>query len=258
MATMRIRHLMVLVVYVAVALGWMLPSIRWPGPDRGVLIYTSILLAPAMLAALSVFILLPGPHRDWLTCFFCTLQIAFGVLLLSAPGLFVFGTWLYWNQRPRGLERPDLGFLSLFLILGLMNWVTVFRFARYLVLRRCPHCQRTSLVASALQSRPRGGRYYRCGVCDHDARISGDQLSRRCPNCGKHTLIVKRYSFHWCLKCPARVKRLPRRPWEDAPTPSDDGFYWLWTPAASLRSVRGRVTGGSRAESAERSSSARG
>ncbi len=210
------------------------------GPERGVLLFVSVLLAPTLFAVLSVFILLPGPHRDWLTAFFATLQVAFAATLCSAPALWIL--WLRWNVRPIHLTRPEWLLLAMTIAWAVCLWVPVFRLAKYLTLAQCPCCQQMNLVNAALQHRRLAeGRYFRCGVCDAEALLNVSQYSQGCPRCGKHTLINMEYSFRWCLNCGTRCKRLRRRSWVDATAPQDDHFYWLWTPAAWLRFGRHRI-----------------
>jgi hypothetical protein len=97
MARLRIRHIMVLVVYVAVVLAWFLTALNATGPDRGALVFYSVLFVPALLAAVSACILPPGPLRFWLTAFFVTSQFVFGACLASAVTFIVL--WAILNNR---------------------------------------------------------------------------------------------------------------------------------------------------------------
>jgi ribosomal protein L37E len=78
MARFRIRHIMLLVVYVAVVPAWFLSALNTTGPERGVLVFCSVFFVPALLAAVSACILPPGPLRLWLTAFFVTSQFVKG------------------------------------------------------------------------------------------------------------------------------------------------------------------------------------
>ncbi len=177
MPQLKIRHLMILVVYVAVVLAWLIPGLRALGRWDGALVLLfSVLLVPTVLAVLSVVI-------------------------------------------------PS----------------------------ECPSCRRRALVHAAFQDyRLAARRYFRCGICDAETLLKKSQQNQGCPKCGKRTLLPRRYSFHWCLKCRTRRKRLRGGPWVDAPIPQDDHFYWLWTPATWLHPVLARAANQSHPEDIER------
>jgi hypothetical protein len=248
MPPLRIRHLMILVVYVAVVLAWLLAALRTTGSTNG--ISDSVLRAlfmPMVLAGLSALILRPGPHRDWITVFALTGQVIFLANWFTLPPLFLLYVLPALRKRSWNSQTWNVLIvtLSLCILVGILLLITE---ARWLIRRECPRCGRKKLLRAVFQRqrRPRTGRYYRCGVCDHHAKISRSQYTAGCPSCGKHTLLLEPYSFFWCLNCRARVRRLRGGPWEDATTPADDGFYWLWTPAALLRSVLDRMAQKSR------------
>src|SRR5690349_9725571 len=73
---LRIRHLMVLVVDAALALGLVVAALRTTGPERPLLVACAILVSPLLLACLSPLLLPPGPGRDWITVLWMTLPIA--------------------------------------------------------------------------------------------------------------------------------------------------------------------------------------
>ena len=63
-------------------------------------------------------------------------------------------------------------------------------------------------------------------------------IPRPCPECGRNALVhaamqrpgMRTYhDYFWCLNCCERYKRLRSGPWEQAWSPSDDRFYWLWS-----------------------------
>src|SRR5262245_35644850 len=67
---MRIRHLMLLILYAAIAIALAIPAVRARGSDRARVLLTSLSIGIAwVLASLSWLILRPGPHRDWVTAF---------------------------------------------------------------------------------------------------------------------------------------------------------------------------------------------
>jgi hypothetical protein len=240
MSRLRIQHLMILVVYVAVTLAWLVPSLRATGPNSGMVLFLSALLTPAVLALLSVLILRPGPYRGWLTAFFLALQLLLAACLFEVPA--VLFAVAYWYQAPIGITPRDWGFLLPIQIFAFFPWFYTFRFAKYAIPARCPGCRRLNLVSAPfLNPRRKDQLYFRCGVCDNESLVNMSQYAQGCPSCGNRTLIHKDYSFHWCLNCRTRWKRLPRRTWEDASAPVDDGFYWLHTRAASLGLFLARV-----------------
>jgi ribosomal protein L37AE/L43A len=246
MPALRIRHLMIVVVYVAVVLAWVLAALRTTGSTNGIAdSLLRVLFIPMGLAGLSVLILRPGPHRDWITAFALTGQVVFLVNWFTLPPLLFLFLLPALRKATSNTQMwgEFVAMLAICILVGILLATALIAEARWLIRRECPRCGRKRLLRALFQNlrRPRTGRYYRCGVCDHHAKISRSQYAKGCPSCGKHTLLREAYSFYWCLNCRARLKRLRGGPWEDAPTPADDGFYWLWTPAAWLRSVRDRI-----------------
>jgi hypothetical protein len=88
MPGLRIRHLMIVIVYVAVVLAWVQAALRTTGATNGIrdsLLH--VLFMPMMLAGISALILRPGPHRDWITAFALTGQVIFLVNWFTLPTL---------------------------------------------------------------------------------------------------------------------------------------------------------------------------
>ena len=256
MFSLRIRHLMIVVVYVAVALAWGLAAPRYIGGKDGLgFAAMHLVFTPVVLACLSALLLRPGPYRDRITVGMITVACILVLFYATIP-IFLL---LYFQPALR-TKVPELqtvpgvlNLLGLWSLSGACLLTVAIAWSRGLIRRDCPRCGCKKLLMAAFQDqrRQRSGHHYRCGVCDHEAEIPGSELGGGCPNCGRRTLIYKRHSFHWCLRCHARVKRFRHGPWEDAASPSDDGFYWLWTPAASLRWIGDRIRRNSRAEECE-------
>lgn len=64
MLRMRLRRLMLIVLYVAVILALMMPAIRTPWPENAAIIFVTAIAVPIAMAVLPALILRPGPHRD--------------------------------------------------------------------------------------------------------------------------------------------------------------------------------------------------
>ncbi len=251
MRPLKIRHLMILVVYVAVVLAWVLAALRTTGSTNGIRdSLLRVLFIPVVLAGLSALILRPGPHRDWVTAFALTGQFIFLVNWFTLPPLlFLYFLPAFRNATSNiQMWKEFVAILAICILVGLLLVTALIAEAKWLIRRECPRCGRKKLLRALfqIQRRQRTGRYYRCGVCDHHAKISRSQYMKGCPSCGKHTLLLEPYTYYWCLNCHARLKCLRGGRWEDAPTPADDGFYWLWTPAAWLRSRLDRLAQKSR------------
>ncbi len=90
MPPLKIRHLMILVVYVAVVLAWVLAALRTTGSTKGISdSLLRVLFIPMVLAGLSALILRPGPHRDWITAFALIGQVIFLFNGFTLPPLLV-------------------------------------------------------------------------------------------------------------------------------------------------------------------------
>jgi hypothetical protein len=252
MPRMTVRHMMIAVLYVAVALGMVMAVLRTTGPGRYMAWTAFALWLPMALAFLSAVLLRRGPWRQWLTfSFIAALFFAVGALLFAFPAVVV----LIFAGRG-GSPRPPVswphavpfGIGSLFFAAA----------ATYIVLdslipRFCPRCRRLALINSFGHGRLHRGKrlYLRCEICDHVARLpvveiafsrdrgrdpkkrlvspisplvaAGDRPA--CLACGRPTLRRVPYRFYWCLACGSRCKRDGHRPWDDAPSPADDDSY---------------------------------
>ena len=163
MQRMTIRHLMLLVLYVAVILTLITPAIRTPWPQNATILFFTVLMAPAAMSLFTVLILRPGPHRDWVAMFFLLMTYAalglmytIGILSGIAIPDTIAGTWkepINWGINWYG---------------GIAYWLGMIFVARhFLIPRQCPHCRRNTL----LQSFP-GNDTQRHGQQQEDERLA--------------------------------------------------------------------------------------
>ncbi len=242
---MRIRHLMIAVVYVAVTLILIMAAREAQGPLRFVIAPVFFLAIPFALATLSFLILPPGPRRDWI-CALLWVHAFAGLILLHAV-LFIPYFVQHQLLSSRGSDDRIVGFLNvvnsvIFMLVG--AWPMV-KLLRYLIPSHCPQCERKRLLNAAWFVVAGGKKrcdYFRCVDCDEDLVIKRSQYGRGCPQCGRPQIRRRPYSFYWCLNCRARVKRLPNASWEPVRSPEEDGFYSLWDSGDWLRLLVGRAT----------------
>ena len=205
---LKIRHLMILIVYTAVSLAAMTAAVNQPEPRLLHVVYASILL-PFVLSGLSLLILRPGPGRDWVVAFFWTIFHGLFAILMTASALLVL--WL------RGPVTPIIGmvwlgsisFFGCLLLLG--NAIRLGRL--YLIPTQCRRCGRKSLIRAALSHMASNWSLYyvRCGICDRKDHLDVSRIREGCPNCHRPTFILIRYRFYWCLNCHGRFKPFARR-----------------------------------------------
>jgi len=244
MLRIRLRHFLVLVLYVGVVVLLSLAvrdrlDSRHPADALKVL-----LCSPFLLGLFSVVVLRPGPHRDWVLAFFYTLTYTFMLLLCLCLPLAYILTGVSMSKPIGGTWREPITLaLSLFAGVFVLS-CAMFVGKSFLVPQRCPRCCRKALLRSAV---PLFGRivprfwHLRCGTCDCDALLNIHRLLQPCPSCGRETLYVKRYKSYWCLRCHARSKRLRRGDWEYAGLPEEDSYYLLWSLDGWIRTVYKRL-----------------
>ena len=257
---MRILHLMVLVLYAAIILALLTPAIRTSGTNQGAIWILTALGVPWAMAWLTRFLVLPGPHRDWVHALFMVLGTAVTAGLLTMSLMF---QGLAPPPRLAGTWAVPLAWTLLVMILA-GGWLSVIgSISSYLLPSRCPHCRRRRLIraipyaedrrrrrlagsaASPEESRKRRRSerfsFFRCGSCHSEALLSLAQARQGCPNCGRHPLCVVfrtkngvrlpwgpyRYTYYWCLACRRRSKSVLPGTWEDATNADDDAHYWL-------------------------------
>jgi hypothetical protein len=252
MLRMRIRHLMILVLYFAIAMAALVAVLRTPASGRVAAWFGLGFGLPLTFAGLSRILLGPGPHRDWIVAFFLVMTWVLAASLFAAP-LFVLA-FLH-VARP---SEWNAGVLFQSAIYALFFGIVAITFAtRRLIPTFCPRCGRRAVVGASGQEQLHRGQflYFRCWVCDRVSRLeiveiavaTGRGWSRfrekhlvsplswrvpaenrpACPACGRKALREVPYRFCWCLACGSRYKRARRQVWEDAGTPDDDAFYYL-------------------------------
>lgn len=228
MPRMRLRHLMVLIAYVAVALALVVAVMRVfeENETAGATAAAILLAIPWVPAGFCWFVLRRGPYRDWVVA----LHMAVGLTLLAGALaspflLFIVHALAPWARRPVGPSQ--LALTSAALPVGLVVWIGAFSlYRRNLKRLECPGCKRKQLVRSLKTSHK--AMSARCGACDEVFVLHPFRRGQACPKCARNTLFARSYAFHWCLSCGGRAKRLRRGPWEQAPSPQDDPFYSLW------------------------------
>jgi hypothetical protein len=239
---LRIRHLMILIVYVAVTLTVMLAASDKSEPRLFDVIGASIVL-PLVLSSLSVLLLRPGPSRDWVVAFFWTIFQGLLAILFAAPTLLV----IFMYRRLNGPVGPIKGaqlIVPIISFYGLLCLGLAVRQGRlYLIPAQCPRCERKRLLRAVLSGIASNWPLYyvRCGICDRRDRLYVSRIREGCPTCHRPTFILIRYRFYWCLECRSRFKRLRRGDWEDASSPEDDGWFLLWSLSGSLRTLINRI-----------------
>jgi hypothetical protein len=262
MLRLRIRHLMLLVLYVAVILALTMPAIRTRGPDRVAFILATVLGVPMAMAAFSALILRPGPHRDWLTCFFVTIPMTFLALVLTIGTLMGAMT----TKEIAGTWREPVNWV-IWSLVDVLLWVVVIALGRgFLVPKQCPRCRKISLLQAFYldAERPQNASYghYRCGVCEYEALLTRSEAHQACPHCGRTTWSCLwkakdgsrrswsyhyKYKFYWCLACGARCKQLLPGDRKEATSLEDERYYWLWSFRGWLRARIDRVAKQARA-----------
>ena len=262
MLQVKVRTLMIWVLFVAVFLALITPAIRSTGPDRGLIWCNTVLGSPFGMAALSAVILRPGARRDWVTQFFIALPCVMIGLVLAVV---VYHGWV--PPKVVGTWNAPVNRI-MFLLFAFTWWCVLILLGKeFLVPGRCPCCRRRGLLKSAREyfrrelQQMRGEKdsayhererahcktllfaFYRCGVCDVEAFLSIAQARQGCPGCGRETMLRSfkaregvrrqwgyfRYQFFWCLRCGARSKQMLPGAWELAASPGDDSHYWVST-----------------------------
>jgi hypothetical protein len=257
MLRMKIRHLMILVLYAAVALAVIMPVLRLPTSDRAFLVCTAIFCAASALAGLSWLIHRTGPRRDWLVNFFGWSAMMSVTTLLAVA--FVYSR----------NNDPFPGFLCLS-----FGFACISLARQKLIPRDCPRCGRKALlkakagyptpkitvtaVAFACESclavtfRHRwaadraclhcGKRVIPCNsdlsahcVCESCGAITyarRGRIAQGCSRCGRSrwldSPVPDRWEYHWCLACEVRVKQRVDGTWEEARSPQDEWPYARW------------------------------
>lgn len=247
---MRLWRLMVLVVYVAVVLAVLVGVMRTDKPALPEVAFFAALVLPIGLIAVSGLILPPGPHRDWLTNLLVMVPFLIMLLLiLSFMAAVFFACTVRRVPLTKIFPNPGaaVGTLAFGTFFGLELAIFVAGCIKRLIPTDCPCCTRRRLVRHAYSDPVVGyaqgsPNYCQCGVCDADSFLTVAQYRQGCPNCGRHTLVRRRYWFYWCLHCKTRCKRRWHGAWEDASSAQDDRFYWLWSPGGCLWSLRDRIT----------------
>ena len=222
MPQLRIQHLMLLVLYVAVALAMSLPAMHARGVGRPLLLSVTIPGVPLTLAGLSWLILRPGPQRD-------LVQISFLFIAHASVGLtpFVF----------LALSKSDSLFWFLNLALGLAwSFRSLLIARKWLTLKPCPHCRKKVLLDAQPGKEPVQHQeltheearkmawlesqrlaYYSCDSCARVGELSAAEARQSCPHCGGINLrrlqrldhgyqsprFLPRGGFYWCLACGA-------------------------------------------------------
>jgi hypothetical protein len=259
MLQVKIRTLMIWVLFVAVFLALITPGIRSTGPDRGSIWVLTVLGVPLGMAGLSAVVLRPGASRDWVTGFFLALPCVMIGLVLAAA---VYHGWV--PPKVVGTWKAPVNRIIIFLF-AFTLWCVLIPLAKvFLVPRRCPCCRKRGLLKSMREFSPREPErtrgeneraynerkeahrkrllfaFYRCGVCDCEAFLSLAQARQGCPRCGRDTMLhsfrtkegARRrwgyywYQFFWCMRCGARSKQMLPGTWEPAASPGDDSHYW--------------------------------
>ncbi len=232
MLQIRLRHFMVLVLYVGVVLFLLLQFHKNLHSQRSEDQVVLLLFAPVALGLLSIVVLRPGPHRDWMLAFLLTLLV--GTMFLPFLFLLLISILTIASPRmPAARISPEMANLATDLFYCGVIWpLAVFLGRRNVVLQECPRCHRKALLRSFIHDHERFDRtfwHYRCGTCDRDALLNIPQSPHPCPSCGRKTLYTKKYNSYWCLNCYGRFKRLRHGEWEDASLPEEDGYYFVWS-----------------------------
>ena len=258
MTRMKIRHLMMLVLYASVALTVIRPVLRLPVRDRGFLVCAATLFAASALAELSWLIHRTGPRRDWLVNFFLWSA------MMSVAAQFAVA---FVNGR---ISDPfPVGFVCL-----LFGFDCILLARQKLIPRGCPRCGRKALLKAtpriptpkitvravayicescrAVTFRGRweadracllcGERVIPCNsdlsahcVCESCGAITyarRGRIAQGCARCGRSrwadSPVPDRWEYYWCLACEARSKRRVDGTWEEARSPQDDWPYAQW------------------------------
>jgi hypothetical protein len=258
MPRMKIRHLMLLVLYSAVALAAILSALKLPVESGTHRVGIALWAASAVLAGLSWCILRPGPRRDWLIILFGSSAIV--SLLLPQ---------VVESARGGPMNDPFLAFFYLqFLFVGivLVN--------QRLIPRHCPRCGRKALVKATRDARsrktalravayvcescravtfPRRGEvargcsrcagklspgnsdlspHYVCESCGVVTYAPRGRIAQGCSRCGRSrwsdSPVPDRWEYYWCLACEGRSKQRVDGIWENADGHEDEGPYSRW------------------------------
>lgn len=227
---MKIRHLMVLVVFVACEMSMLMVALRATGPDRNTVRFVFAIGSPFALAGLSGLIVRPGPHRDWIAGLFVALGYSAVLVFLAT----LLCARIILNRPVFPNATGGFPVVSLIILALTVAYPVVSIITRYLFPRTCPGCGRRRLVRAIMQSDfPHRKLFaYLCPQCDCRCRLSWAELHKpggagfRCPKCGHYPLRKIAYRFFWCLACQARYKRVRRGAWEVIDQPEDEAFYW--------------------------------
>jgi predicted RNA-binding Zn-ribbon protein involved in translation (DUF1610 family) len=254
---MNIRHLMLLVLYSAVALGVFLSALKLPVRDRTRLVGLALCAASTALAGLPWFIHRPGPWRDWLvrlfTCsalvwvlfslsvdisrggldalfsaFFC-LQLGFASIWLAKQGL-IPGDCPHCGRKALVKATPDTRSrkTALRAVAYVCESCGVVTFPRRgEVARGCSRCGRTLSPGNSDLSP-----HYVCESCGVVTYAPRGRIAQGCSRCGRSrwvdSPVPDRWEYYWCLACERRSKERVDGTWEAADGPEDEGPYSRW------------------------------
>ncbi len=246
---MRVRHLMIAIVHVAIALAIYMTAARNLNSVGNLRFISAFLVVPPTLIVVSLFTVNAGPHRELLLTLFSSSFWAFAVLVMItmiAVTLLIPGTANHLSPIVRTILSiviiiPPLIFCGAGLLVYF--WVV----ADILFPERCPRCGQKKLVSTSniwIILRPTKSctpTYYKCMDCEFVTFLRKPGLRPKCRSCGGKNLETQRYAFFWCLHCGERVKRRFKTPWEPIVSSDDDVFYSLWDFGDWLRSVAKRV-----------------
>jgi predicted RNA-binding Zn-ribbon protein involved in translation (DUF1610 family) len=236
MSPIRIRHLMWLVLYIAIALALSLPAIRdlsiptiKPGPYRNLFLCLATVGVPLAWACLTWFVSEAGPVRDWLTMFFACLG-----LTLASPWLIVAIS-----------GKAENGLIGLLITLPWEVYL-VRLIAEHVIPDRCPECLKKRLVRAlkfTVQSEADLYAYSHCRKCGFQGWVIRKRRFPPCPSCRQAGLYAAsnsgygwklsppshRLTHCWCLDCRSRWKRHGPEDSFEVTTPDDDRYDSLWS-----------------------------
>jgi hypothetical protein len=238
----RIKHLMVLVIYVAIELALLELALRFPGKDRAVIVLAAVIVSPLALYPLTLAIFQPGPRRDRVLGLLC----AQFMLLVGLFGTGVVAAAVLYTTVQRS-QFVVLVCLALGAFGGLFLGACWAR--RYLIPAPCPGCQRRGLVEAWQPRSDQGVPWFywvRCDSCHRQDCVRWPQSLQGCPTCRQPFFKRRPYIFFWCQNCRRRFKRSRRGDWEDASSPDFDIAYSFWSPARWPKRVRAQTAGKNR------------
>jgi hypothetical protein len=225
MSRIRIRHLMVLVLYVAVALALMIPAIKTYWPKRISMLMGAAALASSAMLPLTALVVRPGPRRDWV---FVLLNLLTWALLV---------TFLI-------VDIESISYsIVVILLCGVPSWLLFAQYKEYLIPRKCPRCLRKRVIPSMAQRSSQLYSVYICRSCDFEGPLARQKGFPICPSCRQDTLVPvkKPFTYSWCLNCGSRWKQVPPGAVQEASGPEDDRSYWLWSFGKWIRTRADRI-----------------